>query len=108
MTTYEIVIALVAITNLTLTLLALLRARSMAATSRINALEEDLRRELKAHTRELNEMKVATQGALSREHLDDVYGDLKNISQQVHQMVGQQSQMNELLRQLVGQQLRHG
>ncbi len=106
MTTYEILIACVAVTNLSLTVLALLRARSMAATSRINDLEADLRRELKAHTAELAELRAVTQSALNYDHLAEVYGDLKAIAGQVHQLVGQQEQMNDLLRQLLAQQLR--
>lgn len=106
MSTYEIVIACVALTNLTLTILSLLAARAKAASSKLVELEDALRRDIRALDTELHALKVAASGAVSHDHLADVYRDLKGIAEQVHTLVGQQEQMNELMRQLLAKLLR--
>jgi hypothetical protein len=106
MSTYEIVIACVAVTNLTLTILSLLSGRAKAASSKLTALETSLREDITRLTTELQSLKLSATAAVNHDHLAEVYRDLKGIAEQVHTLVGQQAQMNELMRQLLAKQLR--
>lgn len=106
MTQYEIIIAVVATTNLVLTLISLRAARAKVAESRLLALEESLRKELREHQEKLRAIDLASAQSLNYTHLNAVYVDLKAVAAQVATLVGQQETMNELLRQLLGQQLR--
>ena len=106
MSTYEFVIACVALTNLTLTILSLVAARAKAASSKLAELEDSLRQEMKDLKGDVQQLQVTATGAINHDHLAEVYRDLKGIAEQVHTLVGQQEQMNELMRQLLAKLLR--
>lgn len=98
--------AAVMATNLVLTMMAFYLARQKVAAEKVDKLERSLREELQRHQVAIEEIRIAARGSLNTTHLNEVYQDLKHISAQVHQLSGQQDQMNELLRQLLAQQLR--
>lgn len=106
MSYYEIIIACIAGTNLALTLMALNAARFKAGTIRIDSLEENMRLQLKGHDALLMRLAATVERSLTQDHLTEVYRDLKSYSQQVHILIGQQSQMNENLRLLLSQMVR--
>lgn len=107
MSLYEIIIACVAGTNLTLTLLSLRASLAKAATARLDALETEVFDRLADHDEALARITAQIDGSVTHDHLAEVYRDIKGISQQVHNLVGQQGQITDLLRQLLAQQLRH-
>jgi hypothetical protein len=98
MTSYEIIITVVALVNLALTLRAIRAGNAKAATSRLDEMEKALRETLSAHEASLTRLVTLADNAVTHDHLAHVYGDLKSISQQVHTLVGQQQQMNDNLR----------
>lgn len=107
MSYYEIIIACVAMTNLMLTLLSLRASHTKAATARLDAMETRLHGRLTAHDEELAVLTAAVKAAVSQDHLAKMYRDINTLSAQVHVLVGEQRQMNDNLRQLLAQQLRH-
>lgn len=106
MSQYEIIIACVAMTNLILTLATLSAARAKAATTRIDALETTVMSRLHRHDEEIQRLRANGEVAVTHEHLAELYRDIKALSQQVHNLAGNQQQMNELLRQLLAKELR--
>lgn len=106
MTKYEIMIAVIAITNLVLALFTFASNREKAGADKLAALEKTMREELGKHAAELRHLQAVAGRALNDEHLRDVYRDLKVISGQVNKLVGEQEQMNHLLRQLLARQLK--
>lgn len=106
MTLYETIITCVAAVNIVLTLHNMKMGQSKAAAAKLDELETSLREQLRRHESELNRLVAHDERALTHEHLDGVYEDLRSIAQQVHQLVGQQQQMNENLRLLLARLVR--
>lgn len=106
MTLYEILISTVAGVNLLLTLNNMRSNSCKAADERVNDLEDSLRKQLKEHEATLNRLAARAELSITHEHLSEVYGDLKGISEQVHQLVGQHEQMNQNLRLLLARLVR--
>ena len=106
MSNYEILITVVALTNLVLALFTFVSNREKAGADKLAALEKSMRADLLKQSVELQELRNVANRALNEDHLRDVYSDLKAIAGQVNKMVGEQEQMNQLLRQLLSQQLR--
>jgi hypothetical protein len=106
MTDYQTFVALIAVANLLLALAAFATSRAKAGTDRIDRLEADMRAALKAHDDHFARLGAALERSVSQDHLADVYRDLAKISQHVHTLLGQQTQMNENLRLLLAQLVR--
>ena len=100
-------LGLVALANLLLSLSTWHAARQKAAAARLEALEVAVRDQLAEHAQVLARLSAAVDGAVTHDHLAEVYRDIKTIAAQVHTLVGQQGQATDLLRQLLAQQLRH-
>lgn len=88
----------VAAANLGITFSLWLASRRKAERESLAAVEASLRDEIKEHAQQLQRLATAIEAAPTHRHLADVYRDVKGISQQVNQLVGQQALMNENLR----------
>lgn len=106
MTDYQTFVAAIAVANLLLALAAFAAARAKAGTDRIDRLEADVRAALRAHDDAIARLGAAIERSVNQDHLADVYRDLAKISQHVHTLLGQQTQMNENLRLLLAQLVR--
>jgi preprotein translocase subunit SecF len=106
MTKYEALVAVVALTNLVLALFTFFSNRAKAGADKLAALEKTVRTDLQKQAEELQELRAIANKALNEDHLKDVYNDLKGIAGQVNRMVGEQEQMNHLLRQLLSRQMK--
>ncbi|MCU0963558.1 MAG: hypothetical protein MUF08_00540 [Burkholderiaceae bacterium] len=106
MSIYEILITCVAAINLVLTLHNMRANGEKANSARLHEIEVSLRAKIQEHEGQLNRLLGQTEQAITHDHLDQVYADLRSIAQQVHQLVGQQQQMNDNLRLLLARLVR--
>ena len=101
MSLYETIITCVALLNLALTITTLRAASHKAASTRLEALERDVREKLAEHESSLTRLLAIEDGAVTHDHLAEVYKAINGVAAQVHTLLGQQQQMNENLRLLL-------
>lgn len=95
----------VAIANLGIAASLWLASRRKAEAEALQALEVDLRGEIKEHARMLHQAAAALAAMPTHDHLADVYRDVKAINRQVSQLCGQLTGMNDNLRLLIARSL---
>lgn len=99
MTLYEIIVALVAVTNLTMNLVLFAATRHKAASARV----DELRVVVEGHNIDLARLKAFADGAPTHQDLGDVYGEVNTTRHLVERLAGEMEQMNANLRLLLQQ-----
>lgn len=99
MTLYEIIVAVVAVTNLVMNLVLFSATRHKAATARV----DELRAIVDGYALDMARLKAHTDTAPTHQDLGDVYGEINATRHLVERLAGEMEQMNSNLRLMLQQ-----